>query len=221
LSSLLKDAREEAIETLDDVKNACSVAIDILNDLLTYEKLDSDLLTLDKTAVDAIEMSRKVYKTFAVPAKYAGIKFEFENLISNEIAVVDIDVVKLSQVARNLVSNALKFTPSGGSCRMVLSVDQSRKVFRMDVHDSGPGMTREQRGRLFKEVVQFNAKELQNGGGSGMGLFLSTRMVELHGGSIGVDMDKAQPGSIFYFELPLTDKVEANPKGTSFFTSCL
>jgi CheY-like chemotaxis protein len=59
------------------------------------------------------------------------------------------------------------------------------------------------RERLFNEVVQFDAKALQNGGGSGLGLFLSAKVIEMHGGIIGVDMQRAAPGSTFFIALPI------------------
>jgi signal transduction histidine kinase len=111
------------------------------------------------------------------------------------------DAAKLSQVLRNLVSNAMKFTPSGGSVIVKLHrVDSANKI-KLEVKDTGPGMTKENRMKLFNEVVQFDPATLQSGQGSGLGLYLTRRIVDLHGGRIRVDLDWEGPGSIFYLEL--------------------
>jgi two-component system phosphate regulon sensor histidine kinase PhoR len=161
-----------------------------------------------------------VHKTFLLPSRHSGIQLDFDNDTDRDLVLVDADPTKLSQVMRNLVSNAMKFTPAGGSCRLMLTLNKRLERVRLEVHDSGPGMTREQRARLFKEMVQFNARELQGGQGSGMGLFLSRRIIELHGGLIGVDMDREQPGSMFYIELPISANEESNPQGDRIFLHC-
>jgi signal transduction histidine kinase len=74
------------------------------------------------------------------------------------------------------------------------------------VCDTGPGLRKEDRARLFNEVIQFDAKLLQNGQGSGLGLYLSRKVVDMHGGSIGVDMEWEGVGSKFYIELDLSEQ---------------
>ena len=195
----------DALDIITDMKGACSIAIDILNDLLTYEKLDSDLLVLEKSPCDIKGLITKEFDLFRVQAAYAKLNMNFENLTSSVGLVVYGDKAKLSQVFRNLISNAIKFTPSEGSVTMTLMTLNTSKRVRIEVQDTGAGMSREQRERLFQEVVQFNAKELQNGQGSGLGLFLSRKIVDMHDGTIGVDMDWEGPGSKFYVELPIAD----------------
>ena len=191
----------ELMEILGDIKNACGVAIDILNDLLTYEKLDSNILTLEKSPCDFVDLVRRVCSMFQIQARYSNINLAFDCRIKDGKITVDADSTKLAQVIRNLVSNALKFTPDGGMITVkMLTVAGGRSV-RLEVQDTGPGMTREQRKKLFNEVVQFNPKELQNGQGSGLGLFLSRKIVDMHRGNIGVEVEWEGKGSIFFLEL--------------------
>ena len=204
------ELNSDAMEIIDDMRGACAVAIDILNDLLTYEKLDSDLLVLEKTPCDVVELVRRVHNMFHIQAKYANVDVQFAKMGDFETVIVEADSTKLSQVFRNLISNALKFTPSGGTVTVRLSVEDNSKWVRVEVQDTGAGMTREQREKLFKEVVQFNAKELQNGQGSGLGLFLSQKIVDMHNGKIGVDLEWDGSGSKFYVELPISDQQESN-----------
>ena len=201
---------EDAADIVADMRSACMVAINILNDLLTYEKLDSNLLALEKSHCDCIELMRRVYKMFQIPARHANIDLRFDNKVESEAVVVEADAMKLSQVFRNLVSNAIKFTPKDGSVtiKAFLASDSSR--IRFEVHDTGAGISKEDRKKLFKEVVQFNAAELQNGQGSGLGLYLSRRIIDMHGGSVGVNLEWEGQGSIFYIELPVSNHQESN-----------
>jgi CheY-like chemotaxis protein len=198
-------------DTILEVKDACLVAINILNDLLTYEKLDSNILELDKSACDIADLVKRAHALFSIQARYAEIVCSIDDLLCSKIMVL-VDEAKFAQVVRNLISNALKFTPCGGSVTMKLLRTPDNKRVRVEVHDTGPGMTKEQRRRLFKEVVQFNAKELQGGQGSGLGLYLSHRIMQLHDGDIGVDTEREGSGSVFFLELPVSD-AEQMPMG--------
>ena len=204
LVSLSQNMSADMIDIIADMRGACAIAIDILNDLLTYEKLDSDLLVLEKSPCDISELMTKVYNMFHIQAKQAEVNIELENKVTPYVAIVEADSAKLSQVFRNLISNALKFTKRGGTVKVRVALDEARESVRVEVQDTGVGMSKEQRRKLFKEVVQFNAMELQNGQGSGLGLYLSRKIVDMHRGVIGVDMDWDGPGSIFYVELPLS-----------------
>lgn len=213
LISLRSGLSSEVSSTLRDVKDACTVAIDILNDLLTYEKLDSNILTLEKASYDFIELVRKVCTMFQIQAKYREIDMIFDNRISAKSVITEIDSTKISQVIRNLVSNALKFTPTGGKIWMRLITPSNSKRIRLEIQDTGPGMTVEQRKKLFNEIIQFNPKELQNGQGSGLGLYISQKIIDMHNGSIGVNLEWDGKGSIFFLELNVTNEEELSPKG--------
>ena len=116
----------------------------------------------------------------------------------------------MSQVFRNLLSNAMKFTPASGSVEARIYVKDEH--LRVEVQDSGPGISPANQKRLFGEIVQFHAKMLQGGGGSGLGLWISKRIVDLHGGSIGVISEGEGQGSIFHFSIPL---VQTRPKSAA------
>jgi CheY-like chemotaxis protein len=135
--------------------------------------------------------------------------------------MVLIDRKKMSQVLRNMVSNALKFSPAESTVRVKAGVvnlgseqstsrsksdeeENSNLCLRVEVQDEGPGLTPEQQHHLFKEVIQFNASQLQGGGGSGLGLWLSAAIMEKHGGRMGVQSEGVDGrGSVFFMELPL------------------
>lgn len=107
----------------------------------------------------------------------------------------------MGQVFQNLLSNSIKFTPIGGSVavRIFIAADQ----LRVEVKDTGTGLTEENQRKLFDRVIQFHAKVQQGGGGSGLGLWISKKIMDLHGGSIGVSSEGEGKGSLFFFTLPM------------------
>jgi signal transduction histidine kinase len=143
---------------------------------------------------------------FQIQARSAGIELILDKTaLTQGRIIVEGDSSKLSQVYRNLVSNALKFTPPNGKVTLTMSMSLETKRLRLEVQDTGPGMKKEDRARLFNEVIQFDAKVLQNGQGSGLGLYLSRKVIDMHGGSIGVDMDWEGIASRFYIELDVSE----------------
>ena len=109
---------------------------------------------------------------------------------------------------RNLLSNALKFTPSEGTVAVRIGIDNF--TLSVEVQDSGVGISAENQRRLFNEVVQFHAKAHQGGGGSGLGLWISKKIVDMHGGSIGVRSEGEGKGSTFNFTLPIARRAEVH-----------
>lgn len=213
--ALLEDYREtfsaDANEIVGEIHCAISIAIDILNDLLTYDKLDSKNLVLDRTVFDINLLVRCTLDLFKVQARSANVQMVLEDSKWSTLCV-NADYNKLIQVLRNLMSNALKFTPSGGTVTIRVSVAEDTRIVRVDVEDTGPGISPQGRKLLFHEGDEFDPEELQNSQGSGLGLFLSRKIIELHSGSIGVDMVREQvQGSAFFFALPLSEDVIEAP----------
>lgn len=102
--------------------------------------------------------------------------------------MINIDPIKMRLVFGNLFSNAVKFTPRGGRIDVTYKLQVSKanpknNVMIISVKDSGAGLTAENISHLFEEGVQFNAGKLQNGGGSGFGLYIAKAIVALHNGS--------------------------------------
>jgi signal transduction histidine kinase len=184
------------MELTRDLNVSCEVAIDTLNDLLLYEKIDGDLLKLEFQKLLVWDLVVEVAKMFRGAALNANVKLSWPDVCVPR-CVIEADRHKLSQVVRNLISNALKFTPAGGevtiSAELMKSSDEAvagddaRSRFfavsskskasstdmmvRISVTDSGAGLTKESQNRLFHEVVQFDAEKLQQGKGSGLGLW--------------------------------------------------
>lgn len=107
----------------------------------------------------------------------------------------------MAQVLRNILSNALKFTSAEGCVAVNIEHQQGKLI--VAVKDSGFGISFENQKRLFSEVVQFHAKAHQAGGGSGLGMWISKKIVDMHGGSIAVFSEGEGRGATFTFTLPM------------------
>lgn len=154
---------------------------------------------------------------------------------SQDHAFLHVDQYKIDQVIRNLITNAMKFTPAEGAvevkigCEMLNETNRNRiisqmgveavGVFRVEVVDDGAGIAVEDQQRVFGEFAQFNRNALQGGGGSGLGLWISRRIIHLHNGKLGFSSRGCGLGSSFYFELPLYSRHHvANNNSSSTLT---
>jgi signal transduction histidine kinase len=116
---------------------------------------------------------------------------------------VQADRGRVRQILLNLLSNAIKFTPDGGRITVAAAVVNGGggPYARIAVSDTGIGIAPEDQPKLFKEFSQIDASSSRKHEGTGLGLALSRRLVELHGGAIGVDSEMGT-GSTFWFTLP-------------------
>src|SRR2546422_7316456 len=113
--------------------------------------------------------------------------------------MVTADRGRLRQVLLTLLSNAIKFTTDGG--RITLSAQVAGDLVRVAVSDSGIGIAPDDQQKLFQEFVQLDGSPSRRYEGTGLGLALSKRLVELHGGTLGVESELGK-GSTFWFTLP-------------------
>jgi len=114
---------------------------------------------------------------------------------------VQADRGRVRQVLLNLLSNAIKFTPDGGRITVAAGPVDGGSEVRIAVTDTGIGIAAEDQPKLFQEFSQLDASASRKYEGTGLGLALSRRLIELHGGAIGVESEMGK-GSTFWFTLP-------------------
>ena len=165
----------DELEMLEEIMDSCKVAVTILDDLLSYEKISTGALQLERAHVKVAKIVRQAAALFRIQARGKDISLKVldNDDVINEFTEVEVDAGKITQVLRNFISNAIKFTPEGGvvQVRAFQRSRSKRSEAVIQVVDSGVGMTPAQLERIFSEVVQYNVNELQGGGGSGIGLW--------------------------------------------------
>jgi PAS domain S-box-containing protein len=172
--------------------------IRLINDILDLEKIEAGKIQLNIAALDPAQLvERTVAELRAMALQY---KVRITPVIEQRASVGG-DHDRVIQVLTNLVSNALKFSPEEGEVRITVA-DGTAGFLRFTITDQGPGLTEEQRSRLFGRFVQLEAADTRKRGGTGLGLAISRSLVEQQSGRIGVDSEPGK-GSAFWFELPL------------------
>lgn len=121
---------------------------------------------------------------------------------------IEVDKFRIDQVLRNFFSNAIKFSKPGDKIilRTSFVTNTSESLLRVEVIDFGAGITPENHSKIFKEFSQIDQNELQEGGGSGLGLWICQKVIQLHGGKIGFISEGRNKGCCFYFEIPITSR---------------
>jgi signal transduction histidine kinase len=171
--------------------------LDLINDILDIEKIESGKLTLVPEIIHVDELVRESI----VLNKAFGERFKVRYEASGGLPerTVNADRKRLLQVMTNLLSNAAKFSPEGEIVQV--STEDRGATVRIGVHDRGPGIPENFRNRIFGRFTQADSTTARQKGGTGLGLAICKRLVEMMQGRIGFE-DRAGGGTTFYFELP-------------------
>lgn len=203
LQQLLKDYKGSryVYKKLLVMESNANHLLQLINRLMDFRKLEHERVKLETAEGNIVKFLREIYLSFTEFAKGRNYDYTFESE-SQEILVY-YDRPKLEQVFYNLISNAFKYTPQDG--QIAIEIRTGEKDITIDVKDSGHGIPEEYRERIFDrffEIPEYKRDMTEQGTGTGIGLSIAKRMIELHKGSIAVlgDTDK---GSIFRVTLPL------------------
>ncbi len=197
-TNLTPDQRDYA----DTVGQCANDLLIIINDLLDLSQMDAGRLSLDEECIDLQGCLESVLKLLRVKANSKGLALSLE-IDSRLPARVYADGLRLRQVVTNLVSNAVKFTSSGG-VRVRLLPAQSGDAFRCEVIDSGIGVDDTVHDRIFQAFFQADGTTRRRFGGNGLGLAICKQLVEIMGGRIGLHHNEdGSAGTTFWFELPI------------------
>ena len=192
------------------VKRSGEHLLVIINDILDFSKIEAGKLTIEYINFNLWDLLEDIHTVYTPQAQNKGIGLDFD--IANDIPVAICgDPNRLRQIMANLLGNAIKFTEQGRiEARVrVASEDSQSVMLRFEVIDTGIGISREARGRLFEAFSQADDSTTRKFGGTGLGLAISKQLVELMGGAIGVD-NGAKQGSVFWFTVSF-DKRRVDP----------
>ena len=176
--------------------------LQLINELLDLSKIAAGRMDLRLEPVPLDALLREAVDSVRAQLEARRHRLALEP--APEPVSVRADRGRVLQILLNLLSNAIKFTPDGGHVMLTARVEDGGRHVRVAVRDTGIGIAPEDRAKLFQEFVQLDAAPSRRYEGTGLGLALSKRLVELHGGAIGVESALGQ-GSTFWFTLPRAD----------------
>ena len=205
-TGVLGDVEKDVMELTMIAERNGQRLLDLINDLLDIEKIESGKFNLSPEIVSLDSVLRDTLVLNKGFADRYNVRLALEdNLPPVRVAA---DPKRLVQVVTNLLSNAAKFSPEGGTVNVTLKLESAR--VRVGVHDRGSGIPDTFRSRIFSRFAQADSTATRQKGGTGLGLAICKRLIEMMRGSIGFE-DRPGGGTTFYFELPVVgDEAEAN-----------
>ena len=197
LDDIYGEVPEKIRTTLQRVEKNGRHLLALINDVLDLSKIDAGSMTLIHADYSMDETVRAAATNVAslAAAKHLALKTEIPSGLPRARG----DERRTMQVLLNLLGNAIRFTDSG---EVALKLSVSNGVFLVSVTDTGPGIEQSDQDRIFDEFHQSETARVSRKGGSGLGLPISKRFIELQGGQIGVESTPGQ-GSTFWFTLPI------------------
>lgn len=183
------------IPTLDRLDRVTDKMSRLIDDLLVVDKIESGIFSLALKTEDVKAILADVVDSFSPIAQERSI--DLKTNFANDLGEIHCDRDRLHQVFANLIGNALKFTPTGGT--ITFKAEKIGQQVSFQIEDTGPGIPAEQLPRLFERHWQ--AKETAQNG-NGLGLYIAQNIVRAHGGDIGVTSSRGK-GAAFAFHLPV------------------
>ncbi|OEH93078.1 cell wall metabolism sensor histidine kinase WalK [Bacillus solimangrovi] len=182
---------------LDVTQNETERMIRLVNALLQLSKLDSKDYHMDFKKVDFASLFEQVIERFEM-TKAQNVKFKKEFKATSVQVTIDQD--KLTQVLDNIISNALKYSPKGGTVCFTLEADE--KMLKVCVRDEGMGIPKENLTKVFERFYRVDKARSRKMGGTGLGLAIAKEIIELHGGKVWAESVEGE-GTAIFFTLPL------------------
>jgi signal transduction histidine kinase len=190
---------EELKHKLEISYNSSERLIHMVNDMLTISRIEKNKIELNTEKIDLVPLLQQLYDELKIQADQKGIKFELVK--GKDSYLVEGDKDKLREVFQNLLGNALKFVQEG-YVKIILKQDKD-KVF-VKIEDTGPGIPEEEQDKLFQKFGKGKHayRQQSNIEGTGLGLYISSKVISLHGGKIDVESE-LDKGTTFIVVLPV------------------
>lgn len=195
--------KEEQNKFLNIVSEQSGILLNYVSSLLDAAKIESGSFAVEKTPNDIKRLIEKTVETFLPAAKLKNI--EVVALFAEDLPMILYDSSRINQVLNNLLSNSLKFTPSGGKIKIEVLKEADPRFVTVSVSDTGAGIPKEKQAGLFSKFSQ--AQDLRSEKGTGLGLFIVKGIIEAHGGSVFLTSAVNQ-GTTVSFTLPASPKLQ-------------
>lgn len=197
MAGTIGEIPDKVKERLEKINKHTDNLVGLINDLLDISRIESGKTEMKLTFHAIPPVIENVHDLLTPQMKEKNIRFV--NLVPAECPALPTDLSQIERVFINLISNAIKFTPHGGTISVSADINPDDVTFK--ISDTGIGISKENMSRLFNEFYRVENEINQNVKGTGLGLALCKKIVEAHGGRIGVQSEVIK-GSTFYFSLP-------------------
>jgi signal transduction histidine kinase len=198
IERMFGELNEKQADYLKDIHESGKHLLSLINDILDLSKIEAGRMDLELSSFHLPSAVSNAMTLVRERAQRHGIALEIK--LDERLGEFQADERKFKQILLNLLSNAVKFTPDGG--RVDLAASLNGKFLEVGVRDTGVGIAPEDQGKVFGEFVQVGRDYTRKAEGTGLGLALTKRFVELHGGTIELKSELGR-GSTFTFTLPL------------------
>lgn len=195
---------KQLAKELEQIDRNSSYLLNLVNQMLDLSKIDQLQLSVNYVQSDIIPYVKYVFNCFTSWAEQKNIKYTL--YLEKDAITMDYDPNHLYKVITNLISNAIKYTPEEGDVIVHVSVNEDQSRFYLKVSDSGIGVPKEDRERIFESF--YRSKNTTGHSGVGIGLALTKRLTVLMGGDISVE--SLTTGTVFSVSLPLQNKAEVS-----------
>lgn len=203
----LQSPSPEILQTIEVAQRELNVMRRLLDDILDVARVSQTAFKLRKETVDARPLLGRCVES--TKNFLRNRKHTLTVSLPEDSVMVEVDPVRFEQIVVNLLNNAGKYTPTGGKIELICEKIGSRAV--VQVRDNGIGIPQESLNEVFEPFKQIQPT-VQIGTGLGIGLWLTKRLVEMHGGKIEAQSEGRERGSVFKVHLPLREEPVADPK---------
>lgn len=204
-----ENPRKDQLENLETIKISAQNLLDIINDILDYNRLESGKIFLEHKDFSLKNLMAKLFRIFSYSMKQKGLTLNY-NYDSNLSDSFIGDEIRLGEIITNLIGNAIKFTDSGAITVDIKKIGNkpNTSLIRFSVKDTGIGISQQNITNIFDSFTQEKTDTTRKYGGTGLGLSIVKKLLELMNGRIFVE-SKVGEGSKFYFEIELenSDKI--------------
>ncbi|MEI8350567.1 MAG: PAS domain-containing sensor histidine kinase [Candidatus Omnitrophota bacterium] len=206
LDGVVGSLNEKQKEYASYILESTQYLLSLINDILDLSKVEAGKMELELSDFDLKNLLKRCLTLLTEKAKKQNITFSDD--IKDEINPIAADERKIKQVIYNMLSNAIKFTPHDGKVG-IEAVRINANEVRVCVWDTGIGIEKKDNSKVFAEFEQIDNEYSRKYAGTGLGMPLSKKFIELHGGKMWFESDGKDKGTRFYFTLPIT---QANKK---------
>lgn len=206
LEKMFGEVNEKQDDYLKDIHSSGQHLLSLINDILDLAKVEAGRMELNIGNFDLPTAIDNALTLIRERATRHGISLAAQ--VDPRLGELNADERKLKQILLNLLSNAVKFTPAGG--RITVSAGLLGDMVEIAVNDTGIGIAREDQAAVFEEFKQVGTDYARKAEGTGLGLALTRKLVELHGGTMRLESEPGK-GSIFAFTLPLNASAQNAP----------